>query len=111
MGIYYPGLRSALPRAITFRPFGATARHSRDSVESMDIKSQESTPALRFDDFVGVTKAAATAGLLLRYRLGRVGLGLREFAHRAAWLLILIKLELRLHRTAWPVIVLDIGVH
>ena len=104
-------MRSALPRAITFRPFGATARHYRYSVESMDIKSQEWNSALRFDDFVGVTKAAATAELFLRPRLGRVGLGLSEFAHRAAWLLILIKLELRLHRTARPVIVLDIGVH
>ena len=106
MGDLLPGLRSALPGAITFRPFGATARHSRDSGESMDIKSQEWNSA-----YVKLTKAAASAGLLLRSRLGRVGLGLSEFAHRAAWLLILIKLELRLHRTARPVIVLDIGVH
>ena len=55
--------------------------------------------------------ATATAELLLRSRLGRVGLGLREFAHRAAWLLILIKLKLCLYWSARPVIVLDIGVH
>ena len=48
--------------------------------------------ALRFDDFVGVTVATATAELFLRYRLGWVGLGLCKFAHRAARLLILIKL-------------------
>ena len=55
--------------------------------------------------------ATATAELLLRSRLGWVGLGLREFAHRAAWLLILIKLKLCLYWSARPVIVLDIGVH
>ncbi len=55
--------------------------------------------------------ATATAELFLRSRLGWVGLRLCEFAHRAARLLVFEKLKLRLHRTARPVIVLDIGVH